>query len=370
MGRTPILHCIATLEGGGAERHLSYLAAGLAQRGWPVEVALLRLGPNAARLSRAGVPLRILSQAGSYDPRLVLRLRSLIREIEPGIVHTWLPLMTVAGGLAALTTRTKWVVSEQGSGLLHSRGPKSRFRIRFTGARADAIVANSRAGKEFWQRRAHPRVKKFLVPNGLPLDELAVSPPARRDKMGIHTGRQVIMYAGRLEPSKEVRTLIAALPDVFAACPDAVCILCGDGSERSTLEGEVRRRGMQERVVFGGYVDPLAPWLKNADVFTSVSLSEGQPNAVMEAMACGAPLVVSDIPAHRELLDDTCAVFVPPRSPEALAEALAASLTQRDAARRRSVKAQQLARRYTIESMVSSYEAAYEEVLEKALAPL
>jgi glycosyltransferase involved in cell wall biosynthesis len=359
-----ILHCIATLEGGGAERHLSYLAAALAGRGWAVEVALLRLGPNSDRLRSAGVPLRRLGHQGSYDPRSFLKLRTLIRRTQPGIVHTWLPLMTVAGGLAAISNRIPWVVSEQGSGQLEAAGPKHRLRMKLVGAKADAIVANSNAGKEFWDRRARRSAKTFLVPNGLPLEELAASPAAPRHAMGIGVKGPVILYAGRLEPSKDVRTLIQALPGVFALHPRAVCVICGDGSERRRLQDDVRGAGLETRVVFAGYVDPLAPWLKTADVFVSPSLSEGQPNAVLEAMACGAPLVVSDIPAHREFLDETCAILVPTGAPLALSDALAKALTDRDSATGRASSAEERAGRFTLESMASSYETVYAQILE------
>jgi glycosyltransferase involved in cell wall biosynthesis len=154
------------------------------------------------------------------------------------------------------------------------------------------------------------------------------------------------------------------LPGVFAVHPEAVCVVCGDGSERQSLQDDVRDSGLGTRVVFAGYVTPLAPWLKTEDVFVSPSLSEGQPNAVLEAMACGVPLVVSDIPAHREFLDETCASLVPTGAPRVLSEALTQALNDRDSTRRRATKAEERVGRFTLESMISSYEAVYAQILE------
>src|ERR1017187_10569772 len=74
-----ILHCIATMEGGGAERQLSYLAPALAERGWDVHLAIIRDGPNRAGLHRAGVQVHILPVRSPYDPRLPLMLLRLVK---------------------------------------------------------------------------------------------------------------------------------------------------------------------------------------------------------------------------------------------------------------------------------------------------
>ena len=96
-----ILQCIPTMTGGGAERQLVYLCEGLTQLGWDVTVALLDLGPNVERLSRAGIHTEVLTHRTNYDPFLVWQLVDLIRRLRPDVVHTWLPTMNIIGGIAA-----------------------------------------------------------------------------------------------------------------------------------------------------------------------------------------------------------------------------------------------------------------------------
>src|SRR5262245_32180652 len=88
-----ILHIIPTLEGGGAERQLSMLAAEQARRGCDVHVALRRPGVHAVNIRDRGVNLHELGDMRSVDPRLFLALRKIIRSVRPDVVQTWLPQM-------------------------------------------------------------------------------------------------------------------------------------------------------------------------------------------------------------------------------------------------------------------------------------
>ena len=115
MGR--VLHLITNLGQAGAERQVTYLACGLADLGWEVHVGHLEPGrnpdDNLARLERAGVTRHLVPNTGSYDWRTPLRLRRLIRELRPDVVQTWIPMMDVIGGGAALSSRVPWIVSER-----------------------------------------------------------------------------------------------------------------------------------------------------------------------------------------------------------------------------------------------------------------
>ena len=103
-------------------------------------------------------------------------------------------------------------------------------------------------------------------------------------------------------------------------------------------------------------------------MFVSVSYLEGQPNAVIEAMACGCPLVVSDIPMHREFLDESCALFVDPDDPAAIAAAIGSCLADAEAARARSRAARERAAGWTVSGMAHSYDRVYAECLERRRA--
>jgi glycosyltransferase involved in cell wall biosynthesis len=117
---------------------------------------------------------------------------------------------------------------------------------------------------------------------------------------------KVVLYAGRMDAGKNVEGVLAALSHLGDAVP-FVAVICGDGPRRPRLERMACEMGIAHRTVFKGYVDNLWELLRRADAFVSLSRFEGCPNVVLEAMACGCPLIVSDIPAHREMLDERSA---------------------------------------------------------------
>jgi glycosyltransferase involved in cell wall biosynthesis len=169
----------------------------------------------------------------------------------------------------------------------------------------------------------------------VPLAEIASASVATPGEIGVDSDAPLVLFASRLEPQKNINTLLQALKIVLSR-GDTQALCCGEGSQRAQIDEWIEAQAMSDRVRVTGYVPQLWSVMKRADVFVSPSLFEGSPNVVLEAMACGVPLVVSDIPEHRELLDETAAVLVPPTSAERLAEAVETVLRDRGAAAARA----------------------------------
>jgi len=116
-----------------------------------------------------------------------------------------------------------------------------------------------------------------------------------------HEDKVQLIILGSLIPRKSVQTALSAL----ACLPtDYLLTIIGDGPEMNSLRMLANSLGIVERVHFVGSVPPeqVSTWLKNADVFIASSLSEGRPNAMLEAMATGLPIIATNIPGHRELV--------------------------------------------------------------------
>lgn len=351
-----LLYCIPDFGHGGAERQLSYLAAELARAGHEVHLASRRGGPNLDRMLAAGVVWHRLGGLCNRDPVIFLKLVGLIRKLRPDVVQTILTPMDILGGAAALLTRTRWVLRESSSAPLYGAGLRHRLRTAL-GRLADAVVSNSAGGYDYW-RPAREGRPLCVIPNAVPLDEIAASDPARVSGFAFGPEEKVVLYAGRMDEGKNVESVIAALARVAADVPFAA-VFCGDGPRRRSAERLARELGVAHRVVFTGYVNNLWDLMKRADVLVSLSRFEGCPNVVLEAMACGCPLVVSDIPAHREILDERSALFVSPCDPEEAARALKATLSCGDSARRRAGAARARAAAQTVEASARLYEQTY-----------
>ncbi|HVF45202.1 MAG TPA: glycosyltransferase [Pyrinomonadaceae bacterium] len=374
-----LLYCIPDLGQGGAERQLSYLAAELARAGHDVHVASCRGGPNLERMKAAGVVWHRLVREGERGRgtlfglgslvrafAVFFRLVGLMRELRPDVVQTILAPMDMLGGAAALLTRTPWVLKESSSALAYTTDWKYWFRFAF-GRLSDAVVANSEGGYEYW-RGARGRRTLRVIPNGIPLGEIAAAEPGRAGGFEPGPGERVVLYAGRVDIGKNVEDLIAALARIAGEVPFAA-VICGDGTHLGRVQRMARELGIADRVFFTGYVGNLWSLMKRADAFVSMSRCEGRPNVVLEAMACGCPLIVSDIPAHREILDERAALFAGPDDPEKTAAALRATLLRGDEARERAHAARVKVSGWPVEKMARLYEETYAGLLGEARAP-
>ena len=340
---------------------MSYLAEGLRGLDWDVHVAAVSGGPNLERLEASGARVHRLTARGNYDPRIFGQLVRTMRAVKPDLVQVWLVQMEILGGLAATLLRLPWILSERSSSMAYPPSVKHRLRVLVAGGAA-AVVSNSVAGDAYWRSRVKGHVARYVVPNGVPLDEIDAEGPAGPEETGIEAGHRVVLFVGRLSAEKSLDVLLTALPAVLAE-PDTVAVLCGEGPLRAAVERRLTEYGIRDRVRLPGYVRNVWRWMKRADVFVAPSLFEGQPNTVLEAMACGCPLVVSDIPGHREFLDQSTAVLVNPHDAAALAKAVLDVLSAPAAATARARNARARVTAFSIPAMARRYSEVYESVL-------
>jgi glycosyltransferase involved in cell wall biosynthesis len=255
--------------------------------------------------------------------------------------------MDVLGGGVAAALRVPWILSENSSAAAYPPSLVHGARARI-GRRASGWIANSEAGADYWRRVGADAARIRVVPNGLPLEAIDAAPAAPRAA----SGEPLIAYVGRLSPEKNVALLLDALAIVMRRRP-ARAVLCGDGRLRAEIQSRASALGIADRIVLPGFVHDVWSRLKAADVMVLLSVFEGLPNAVLEGMACEVPLVVSDIAAHRAILDDTSACLVG-TDPEEIARAIEASIaagrpterTRRARARVAGLSIDQLVRRH------------------------
>ena len=344
------------MGGGGAERQLGYLCKGLVERGWTVHVALLTGGPNLKRLSEGGATIHILPSRGNYDPRTALRLAALMRRIDPDLVQTWNPMMDILGGSCASIMRIPWILSENNSALSYPSSIKNYVR-RVVGPHCAAIASVSKIGLEYWRpfvRRATGMYVTPIVPNS---EEIEMTSPACAPVKHAKE-RKIVLFAGRFVPEKNVERLVGALARVAVQYP-VIAYMCGDGPLRLRMQEVVAERGLQELIQFPGYVENLPAWMKAAHLFVTISTFEGRPNTILEAMACKCPIVLSDIPPHREILDEDSGFFCDPCDESSVAEALGRALVDSSEADRKVARAYSIISKHSMRDFLDQYEEIY-----------
>ena len=149
-----------------------------------------------------------------------------------------------------------------------------------------------------------------------------------RKKLGIDPAAEAVVYIGRMDVKKGLLELVEAAAALRPQRHNLHIYMVGAGPDRLAIESTIQAQGA------GGYIhalpscafDEVAQWMAAADLVTLPSYMEGCPNAVLEALACGRPVVATNVGGIPEILSDRCGRLVPPRDSAALAEALAAVL--------------------------------------------
>lgn len=327
---------IHVLDGGGAQRDAILLANALRAAGADISIVTLRASGRLAPLVAPEVRVRQLAakRLRGAVPALAAALKAhpvdvlLSSEAVPNLVAF------LATRLVPKPQRPKVVLREVASPSVARREDphgQSRVAYRFIGAayaRADRVLTLTEGAKA-------DLVANFGVPASriVALGTNAVIDPATEARLAAvrpeHTARQRgrIVSVGRLSPEKDHLTLIEAMRRLPPASP-AHLVIVGDGPRRARLEARVAELGLAQTISFAGHdPDPFARLL-SAELFVSASRFEGFGNAIVEALACGTPVVATDCPfGPREILaDGRYGRLVPVGDPGALAGAIAQSL--------------------------------------------
>lgn len=322
--------------------------------------------PASDKLREAGVEVTHLSRS-KFDPRILTDLVRIGRERGARVLHVHGYAAADFGRLAAKALGAGLVLHE------HFADPKmpgyQAVADRLLAGLTDRAVAVSGSTRDFLVReRFVPEGRVRLVWNGAPLAEFAPRPAdesrALRRSFGFEDETLVIGTISRLSLQKSHRTLLDALPPVFARFPAARALIVGDGDQMEALREQAARLGIAGAVVFAGHRTDVPELLSALDVFCISSTYEGTPLALFEAMAAGRTIVSTAVDGCAEVLrDGATGLLVPPSDPPALGDALVRALA--DAGLRRSLSDAALAasRQFDIAECVRQLEAIYDEVL-------
>lgn len=369
-----ILYPINELRIGGAEQQLLELVRGLDKRRFrPIVAPLLPDGPLAPEFRAVpGVEVANLHRRGRYDFAPLWRVAALLRAHRVDIVQPFLSPATLFGLLPALLVGTPVKVVTERCGVRRNRhlGYKLYRAIEDTLTRfADAVVANSAAGRDLLLRRGISPVRIRVIYNGISLERLRVAPArvaAVRARLGVPPGGHVVGILASLTPPKGHATFLHAAAICSSLRPALRWAIVGDGPLRTELAALATRLGLAERVVFFGYQRRVADYLAACDLLVSSSRdNEGCSNSILEAMALGVPVVATDIGGNRELVQDRLTGYLVPVGDDlALAGAIEHALD--GVAERRAIAArarQMVDTRFGLARMVGEYQALYADLL-------
>lgn len=302
----------------------------------------------------------------------VFRLRQLLCREQPeiavgmgGITNWGLMLAGIlAGG------RTAVIIGEHGAKATKYRKDRVTAGVltllsRFLYPRAERIIAVSNGVQRYLVNDIKiPECKIVHIPNPVDVKRVKELSEERVDHPWlIRRDVPVVLWVGRIEPVKRLSNLIRAFERVVRRV-DSRLIIVGEGSERASIHELVKQRGLQEKVDFVGFQSNPYRYMSKSSVFAFASVSEGFGMVLVEAMACGLPVVSTDcVAGPAEILENgKCGILVPVGDEDALAKGILQILTD-PALRERLISAG--ARRvsdFEPARMVRSYEQLFHEV--------
>ena len=329
--RTRVALFITDMTGGGAERTLLNLAGELAARGYAVDVVLVQA--RGDWLPKVPPTVRLVVLGAKHTMVSLPALTRYLRREKPAALLSFLnqPNVVAAWAKRLARTDTKIVISVHNTLSVESRnGANTRLKMmpffvkRFY-AWADEIVAVSRGvADDLAQMTRIPRERIQVIYNPhISPDVLERARDALAHPWFVPGAPPVVLAVGRLHPQKDFPTLLRAFAQVRRGQNVRLLIL-GEGEDRGRLEALAAELGVAEDVCLPGFVSSPFAYMSRAALYVLSSRWEGLPSVLVEALACGCPVVSTDCPSGpRELLaDGRNGRLVPVGDVEALAAAI------------------------------------------------
>jgi glycosyltransferase involved in cell wall biosynthesis len=299
-----------------------------------VTVMCLRaLGHRAALVAHPGGELRQRAAEGldliPLAPRMEMdlsaawRLSRVIRQLRPDIVHAHDPHGVAMAALAlSMSTerRTPRLVASRRVDFHLARNAFSRWKYR----QVDRFICASEAIRRMLIGDGVPAARTVTVHEGIDLAHVDAAPPADLHKeLWLPHQAPIVGNIAALVPHKGQRHLVDAAAEVLRAQPETHFVIAGEGELRGALEHQIRQHHLDKRVTLMGFrTDPLSV-LKALDIFVMSSVTEGLGTSLLDAMACGKPVVASRTGGIPEVVaDGETGILVPPRDHRALAAAI------------------------------------------------
>jgi len=364
-----VLYVIDKMVRAGAQRHLRQAVQGLSRPEFePSLCCLLETGPLGEELKAAGLPVATLGFRNVVGPRYfaaglaLARLASLRRA---DLIHAYLFAANVVAPLAGLIAGIPVITSRRDMGFWQKR--RHLWANRIGNLLSARITVNSLQVREYVLKREKADASRVvLIHNGVDVSSFG-APVERR----ISPGRRIVIGAlGNLRPVKGYEHLLRALGELSRRGHDCEVRIGGrtiDPAYERSLRELAAASGLLGRAVFSGEIVSAGDFLRSLDIFALPSLSEGFPNALLEAMALGLPVVATAVGANSEVIRDGVDGFlVAPADAAALSGRLEELIADpvRAAGLGRSGR-ERAQRKFSAERMCRKLEELYRQVAKK-----
>jgi glycosyltransferase involved in cell wall biosynthesis len=362
----PLAQVIYQFSMGGSEMLACRLARGLLRQGTyaPRLYSVCGSGPLTEVLPEQGIPCLPFTKRGRLDIRLLVLLAQEFRRRRIRLVHTHHLGQLLYGGLAGRLAGARVIHTEHEFYTLNRR--RSQRLLRVLAACSERVTTVAQPVERFLRDQVRiPPWKLVTIPNGVQLELFRSVAPVERSALGWNDTDLIIGCVARLQPEKGHAVLLEAFRQVRTRVPSARLLLVGDGDERSTLAGMAESWNFNGAIRFLGSRDDIPQLLSTCDIVALASFHEGQPMALLEAMAARRAVVATSVGGVPDLVHHgKTGLLVPPGDAPALAEALGRLLQdERLRSRLADEACGEVQERFSFARTLEQYEAVYTAAL-------
>lgn len=381
MSRHRILRLITWLPQGGIERKIVAVLPKLNRDLFEVHLCCIReRGALADDLESAGVPVHLIPFKSRLDPLALLKLRRLTRRLDISLVHSHMYRANTPATALKLINPRLAVVGQYHNVDTWETDRQVKMDRYMAGSRNMNVAVSEAVRLNVVDRLGIPEQLTTTLYNCVDLNEFKrLNPDDRntvREELGLAPEHKIVIMVARMVTQKNHPLALDIASEITRSCPDARFLFVGGGPDEDELKARAASAGIAAKCLFLGRRDDVPRLLGASDVAILPSYKEGFSNAVLEAMACGLPVIASDVGGNGEIIEHGTNGYLLETAPDPgsrfgvaiqssqFPRLLKRLLTDEPHRSRLSQAAWQQSRYYGIEAMVREVEQLYLEILE------
>lgn len=366
-----VFRVISWLPMGGIERRLVAIMPKLQSRGYKMNLVCTReYGALVGEMRDNGIPVQLIQFNSRFDPGSIWKLRSELIKNKTKVVHSHMYRSSAPATVAAKLARVPAIFSQ-----VHNidtwQSNRQKFMDKQLSRFRDGVISVSRAvQQDVCTNLGLPESKVPILYNGVDTNEFRPDDVARirgRKILEVSDDRPVILIPARLHPQKLPLQVLQAFQNVL---PKLTCnpllAYAGPGKMEEELKQAIVDKGLQKQVIVLGRRDDMLDMYNASDLVLLSSQKEGFSNAIIEALACGKPVIAADVGGNKEAISTSeigwihdCEDFA------TLEKQLVEALTDWRKLADRKAKCRERGERFSLDSMVDDTDKLYRSVLEK-----
>jgi glycosyltransferase involved in cell wall biosynthesis len=310
-----ILIGLSQLGIGGLELQALELCNGLDKNKYEIEcIPLWSILNLQNEFENAGVKIVNIHKKRSVDIFMFIKLIQYLKKNNFDIVHTWIFSSNTWTRLAAVLAKVPIIIASERN-VDDWKKPHHIFIDKLLAKYSDVVIVNSKAVKNFVENEGIPSNKCILINNGLDFKKYSainLNKNELLEQLNIPKGKVIIGVFANFRPEKDYSTFVTVANEISLSRDNVHFIACGDGVEFNIIKKLVIKQGLEKKISFLGLRRDLPTIMKCTDIFLSTSHREGMSNSILEAMASGLPVVVTNVGGNSEIVENRESGFLVP----------------------------------------------------------